>query len=206
MASNRVADTERKIIETARRMFAENGYQKTNMSDIAQEVGINRPTLHYYYRTKDKMFEAVFADLVRSFLPRIEFITTENSSLEQKIERITDEYVAVYRENPYLPQFILGEVQRDSEGLLKVMEEFGLGNFLASLRTMLEREAEAGNARKVDPRFVVMSFFGQMTFPFLTQNVVKRSCDERGEGFDEFIAQWRDSVVRQMRALLLKNM
>lgn len=51
---------ENKIIETAQQLFVKNGFTDTNMSDIAAAVGINRPTLHYYFRTKDKMFQAVF--------------------------------------------------------------------------------------------------------------------------------------------------
>ena len=47
---------ENKIIETAQQLFVKNGFTDTNMSDIAAAVGINRPTLHYYFRTKDKMF------------------------------------------------------------------------------------------------------------------------------------------------------
>ncbi|MCD8079789.1 MAG: TetR/AcrR family transcriptional regulator [Bacteroides sp.] len=49
-----VQTPEEKIIEVARRLFVENGYQKTHMSAIAAAAGINRPTLHYYYRTKEK--------------------------------------------------------------------------------------------------------------------------------------------------------
>lgn len=45
---------ENKIIETAQQLFVKNGFTDTNMSDIAAAVGINRPTLHYYFRTKIK--------------------------------------------------------------------------------------------------------------------------------------------------------
>ena len=47
---------EQRIIETAQQLFIEKGFTETSMSDIAHTVGINRTTLHYYFRTKDKMF------------------------------------------------------------------------------------------------------------------------------------------------------
>ena len=55
---------ESRIIEAAKQEFIKKGFEQTSMSDIAAVVGINRPTLHYYFRTKDKMFQAVFASIV----------------------------------------------------------------------------------------------------------------------------------------------
>lgn len=53
--TNNNEDLEKKIIEAAKELFIENGFAETSMSDIAAKVGINRPALHYYFRTKDKM-------------------------------------------------------------------------------------------------------------------------------------------------------
>ena len=65
---------ESRIIEAAKQEFIKKGFEQTSMSDIAAVVGINRPTLHYYFRTKDKMFQAVFASIVAKFLPHIDTI------------------------------------------------------------------------------------------------------------------------------------
>ena len=59
MATTEHSDLEQQIIKTAQQLFIEKGFVETSMSDIAATVGINRPTLHYYFRTKDKMFKAV---------------------------------------------------------------------------------------------------------------------------------------------------
>lgn len=63
-------DLETKIIEAAKELFIENGFAETSMSDIATKVGINRPGVHYYFRTKDKMFQAVFGSIVKSLYPK----------------------------------------------------------------------------------------------------------------------------------------
>ena len=69
--TNNNEDLEKKIIEAAKELFIENGFAETSMSDIAAKVGINRPALHYYFRTKDKMFQAVFGNIILSFIPKI---------------------------------------------------------------------------------------------------------------------------------------
>ena len=66
--TNNNEDVEKKIVEAAKELFIENGFAETSMSDIAAKVGINRPVLHYYFRTKDKMFQAVFGNIILSFI------------------------------------------------------------------------------------------------------------------------------------------
>ena len=61
---------EQKIIDTAREIFIEKGFTDTSMSEIAAKVGMNRPGIHYYFRTKDRMFQAVFGNIVLSFIPK----------------------------------------------------------------------------------------------------------------------------------------
>ena len=65
------SDLERKILEVAQETFIEKGYVETSMSEIAARVGINRPALHYYFRTKDKMFQAVFGRIILSIAPKV---------------------------------------------------------------------------------------------------------------------------------------
>ena len=66
------------------------------MSDIAARVGINRPTLHYYYRTKDKMFQAVFLSIIQSFIPKIQDVfVDDNKPFSEKIRIVVDTYLEV---------------------------------------------------------------------------------------------------------------
>ena len=88
---------ESKIIKTARRLFIEKGFAETSMSDIALEAGINRPVLHYYFRTKERMFHAVFGQIVLSFLPRLSgIIQQKEKSLPERIGEIVDVYSQIF--------------------------------------------------------------------------------------------------------------
>ena len=86
--SGATENIETRIIEAAKQEFIEKGFEQTSMSDIAAVVGINRPTLHYYFRTKDKMFQAVFASIVSNFLPHIDAIFSQDKPFEKKLEEI----------------------------------------------------------------------------------------------------------------------
>ena len=104
---------ENKIIETAQQLFVKNGFTDTNMSDIAAAVGINRPTLHYYFRTKDKMFQAVFGNIILSLAPEIQGIMVQDKPISERIGRVVDAYFKIFTDNPSLPIFIVREIERD---------------------------------------------------------------------------------------------
>ena len=63
--------TEKKILEAAKKVFIAKGMAGARMQDIADEAGINKALLHYYFRSKDKLFETIFAEIAQRFLPRI---------------------------------------------------------------------------------------------------------------------------------------
>ncbi len=123
MATTEYNDLERQIIETAQQLFIEKGFAGTSMSDIAATVGINRPTLHYYFRTKDKMFKAVFGSIVISLMPKIHDIIKLDIPFVDRMGMVLDEYIELFTKEPYLPKFICGEIQRDVNHLLEAAKE-----------------------------------------------------------------------------------
>ena len=64
-------ETEEKIIASAEKLFYQKGKAGTSMQDIADDAGINRTLLNYYFRSKDQLFEAVFRKAMGSFVPEL---------------------------------------------------------------------------------------------------------------------------------------
>lgn len=91
-------ELEYQIIETAKQLFIEKGFVETSMSDIAAKVGINRPTLHYYFRTKDRMFQAVFGSIVMSLLPKVQEIIQQELPFIDRVSLILDKYITLFTE------------------------------------------------------------------------------------------------------------
>lgn len=193
---------ELRILEAAKTLFAKNGYKKTHISDIAVAVGINRPTLHYYYRTKDMLFEAVFAQLIQSFIPKVELITTENIPIEDKVDRIIDEYISIYIDNPYLPQFVISEIQRDPDYLMSVMEKLHFDKYLQILENMIKNEIEKEKMKPIPSSVIFLSFFGQLVSPFLVKNILLKLFLKEEDNFVPFLYEWKGYVKRQMKILL----
>ena len=111
---------ENKIINAARALFIEKGYAETSMSEIATRVGINRPALHYYFRTKDKMFQAVIGGIVSSIIPKVfDALMHKEKSVAERIGVVIDAYYEMFWENPNLQMFLLRELNRDADLLIQ---------------------------------------------------------------------------------------
>lgn len=195
-------NTEQHIIEVARQVFIEKGFAETCMSDIAARAGINRPGLHYYFRTKDKMFEAVFADIVLSFIPKIHQIVSQDKPVAERIADIVGVYFNMLQKNPLLPVFVVKEIQRDARHLVNTIVRLETGLYIREIKQELLKEMQRGTIRQTPLEFVLYSFYGLVTVPFLTKPLMDIIIESSEADFGQRLQVWKEQVIRQMIALL----
>lgn len=202
MVTTEYNDLERQIIETAQQLFIEKGFAGTSMSDIAATVGINRPTLHYYFRTKDKMFKAVFGSIVISLMPKIHDIIKLDIPFVDRMGMVLDEYIELFTKEPYLPKFICGEIQRDVNHLLEVAKELQFEAALSLVKDTLLAEMEAGKIKKVPLPMVFLTFYSLLTYPFLVRNLITTLFLDNEEDFTSFLQEWKQHIITELTNLL----
>lgn len=128
MKSNKIEkDTESKILEAAKRVFVQKGLDGARMQEIADEAGINKALLHYYFRSKEKLFMTIFKVELNSFFPRlIPVLLSPDMTHEQKIRHFVEEYIDLFLKNPFLPAFVLREVNRNPQIIAQFIGESGI--------------------------------------------------------------------------------
>ncbi|WP_418697052.1 TetR/AcrR family transcriptional regulator [Bacteroides sp.] len=193
---------EKKIIETAQQLFMKNGFTETNMSDIAVAVGINRPALHYYFRTKDKMFQAVFGNIIRSLAPEIQEIMLQDKPIAERIGKVIDAYFNTFSHNPYLPIFMVREIERDMSHLVETARELQLECYFQEIINGLQNEMNSGKLKQVPLYFVFLTFYGLLVFPFLTKKLSSSIFLDKDEDFDKMLIGWKSQIITQMEHLL----
>ena len=192
---------EQKIIEAAKATFLKKGFKDTNMSDIAAEVGLTRPAMHYYFRTKERLFQAVFGDILMTFLPKVSGIITSDTPLEEKIGAIAVAYLAILKENPQLPMFLMKEAMRDFEGFVQMALGINISQAGNNVFSAIESEMEAGKIKKVPIIEIFYTFYGLVAMPFLTMPIASHIFGQAQ--IDELLNErWRTHVVRHMMILL----
>ena len=194
---------EEKIIEVAKALFIEKGYAETSMSEIAAKAGINRPGLHYYFRTKDKMFEAVFGDILLSIVPKIfDIISQKDMNIERRIEEMIDTYYALFIDNPKLPMFMIREINRDANLLIKTATQLNIHEKFRHSLDSIEQEMKEGKLKQVPIRFMFYNISSLLTIPFLTQDLTYSILLEEGETFEDMLEEWKPYIIKQLLNLI----
>lgn len=200
MSNNKI---EENIINAARTEFVKHGYECTSMSEIAARAGINRPTLHYYFRTKEKMFQAVFGDIVETFIPDIQSIAESDLPFIDKLKAIIDKYIATFAQNPDVPCFIINEIERDPQHLLATAQELHYDKFLKTLHQSMLKEIEAGKIKPIAPEKMFCTFYGLLVFPIVSKKVTKIIFfDNQESDYQEFMQNWKEHIIRIMQNLI----
>lgn len=192
---------EQRIIEAAKQVFIEQGYARTNMSDIAARVGIKRSGLHYYFRTKQRMFEAVFSDLVLSFIPSIHNVILKDAPIRERISEMVDIYFDVFLKEPHFPLFIAQEIQRDAPHLFDTVCKLELGQYASRIREALQEEMRLHRIRQLPIEFLFYHFYGLVVFPFLVRPLAEIAFGTTDD-FRAKLQAWKTHVVRQMEYML----
>ena len=159
--------TEEKILQAARKVFVRKGMAGARMQDIADEAGINKALLHYYFKNKAILFEVIFMQAAQKLFPRINEIFTGDLPLFEKIERFCEEYIDIIMENPYLPLFVINEINQNPDLFFeKLMNGKTRPNPEKFLQQM-EREVKKGNIHKVSPLQLLVHLISLTIFPFV---------------------------------------
>lgn len=196
-------DMEFRILEAAKDVFMEKGFAETSMGDIAARVGINRPSLHYYFRTKDRIFQAAFGMIIQKIVPKVEeFITAKDVPISERVASLVDVYYEIFKNNPTLPLFIVREINRDVNYIIDTIHNTPIRMTLMKIVTSLRKEMADGKLNTVPLSVLFCTFYGAMAFPFLTKNLYERMLGDEEGTFNELLEQWKPYVVRQMDNLL----
>jgi TetR/AcrR family transcriptional regulator len=187
-------DTESAILEAANTVFIRNGFEGTSMQQIADEAGINKALLHYYFRSKDKLFEAVFISAFSKISPMVMEVMQSGTDLFDKITRFIDYYMNLLQTYPQIPLFILHELKRNPDHLVEVVQSSGInpGVFIS----FVEEEVKKGTIRPVDPMHLMVNMLAMCIFTFAAQpmifNVIFRADQEK---FDHFMRTRKEEVT-----------
>ena len=161
--------TEEKILTAAKKVFVRSGMTGARMQDIADEAGINKAMLHYYFRNKEKLFEVIFREAAAKLFPKLNLVFESDLSLFEKIERFTVQYIDVILENPYLPLFVLNEINRDPEAFLSHIWQRENMPRPEKFLDQIEREIKKGNIKRISPLQLLLNLISLCIFPFMAR-------------------------------------
>ena len=179
------ATTEQRILEAAKRVFHRKGFEGASMQEIADEAGINKALLHYYYRNKENLFNGVFLEAFQALFQRIFTVLGSDISMEEKIRMIFSTYIGMLQENSYIPWFILNSLHREPEKIAEMMTSSGIApdDIFRKLKKSMKKE----KIKDPDYRQLIINIISLSVFPIVGKPLIKLVFNFSEAEFDRFI-------------------
>ncbi|MCO5231647.1 MAG: TetR/AcrR family transcriptional regulator [Chitinophagales bacterium] len=184
-------ETEAIIKQAARKVFLQKGLAGARLQEIADEAGIGRTSLHYYYRNKEKLFNAVFSDNFLEIKRRIPYQQEEDLPLEDILIQFTKEYFSNAIKNPELDLFLLNEFCARPESMLNLIKGHEVTQFiLQAFEKSIQKGKLKGNAQQHFITFISVTFF-----PFAAKNMIQQMLQCSEEDYLQYMQSREDYIV-----------
>jgi len=165
-------NNEHKILEAAKTIFQKKGMAGARMQEIADSAGINKALLHYYYRSKQMLFEAVFFQAFGLIAPKLGEVLNSEISLFDKIKLFTKGYISFAIAHPYLPRFIIQELNQNPDFAEKLIQHNSFPN-IDIFKNQIETAVKNGKIRAISPEQLFINIMSLTVFPFIGAPLLK---------------------------------
>lgn len=188
-----LSETELRILDAAKKVFVEKGFDGASMQDIANEAGINKALLHYYFRKKEFLFKAIFKQALHSFIPNLLQVIQSNEPVRVKLKLFVENYIDMLLLNPHIPVFILHELSRRPENLVSVIKEMGVNPSLI-LQNMEKGIAEAGGT-SYPTKHLLVNMLAMCIFPIAAKPILTMMLfSGNDEEYQKFVSERKQLV------------
>ncbi|MEO8666737.1 MAG: TetR/AcrR family transcriptional regulator [Ignavibacteria bacterium] len=188
-------NTEQRILNSAKKIFHKKGLGGARMQEIADDAGINKAMLHYYFRSKEKLFDAVFEEALKKFLPKVKELLNVELPLFRKIEYFVEHYISHLHENAHVPFFIIYEINQNPGKFSKYLikkTDLSPVVFMNQINEAIAKKT----IDSIDPRQLMVNMVSMCIFPFLWKPIIMKIFGMTEKNFNEFIQSRKKEIPR----------
>lgn len=199
------ADAQSRILDAADAVFVRHGIDGARMQEIANQAGVNKALLHYYFRSKEDLAKAVWFRVASSFVPGVFQMLASDYSLDEKIDRFVDVYHATLTRHPYLIAYVISEAARRPE----LVDEFytperrrAARRMIAKLSRQIDEQVEEGAIAAVSVEQFITTLVGSCLFPFAARPMLAAVLGLGTKKFDDFMNQRKRDLPKFLKRAL----
>ena len=193
-------NTEQAILAAAEKEFMNKGYAMTKTTEIAKAAGVTHAMLHYYFRTKENLFDMVFRKKAALMASSFINIVDNDLSFFEKLRLAIEAHFDYIAQSPKLPLFILSEIAGNEERLTILKNIFIpiLGETTSSLSKSINEEVAKGTIRPITPLDLIIDVVALNAFVFIAQPILKLLTEANRIEYQDFLNHRREENVQLM--------
>ena len=188
---------EDKIIAAAADEFEDKGFNGARMQQIADKAGINKALVHYYFRSKEKLFEKVFLIVTQRAFKKLATALSDSGSVFEKIENFFNMHQDLLWKNRNFPIFFLNEVNRNPNLIKKIFEKSELdSNILNFIKQINEEKTQGKICKNVEPINLIVNIISLSIFPYIGELVLTEVMQRLNSDYGTFLQQHRQKMAQ----------
>ena len=181
-------ESKERILDAAHAIFLRRGTVSARTQEIADEAGVNKALLHYYFGSKEALAEEVFRSAIGNFFPRVFGILESEIALEEKAPLVISTYLDFLSAHPYLPGYVASEMHVHPERIVAVFGGRGPAP-LDVLRRQIADGVAAGSLLPISAEQFVVNLISLIVFPFFVRPALEFVLQLEGDRFTALIEE-----------------
>ncbi|MCF8272618.1 MAG: TetR/AcrR family transcriptional regulator [Flavobacteriaceae bacterium] len=187
-------NTETEILIAAKEIFQQKGMAGARMQEIADKAKINKALLHYYYRSKQLLFEAVFKSAFSLLAPQLNKVLNDDSDLFEKIRKFTENYVSFVIRHPYLPNFVVQELNKNPELVQKLRSEKNFPS-IEKFKLQVSDAINQGIIKPIEAEQLFINIISLNIFPFIGEPLLMALVNVDKESYNKILENRKTEVA-----------
>jgi len=186
--------TEIEILNAAKEVFQQKGMAGARMQEIADRAHINKALLHYYFRSKQLLFEAVFKSAFKLLAPQLNKVLNDDSDLFEKIRSFTESYVSFVIKHPYLPNFVIQELSKNPDFVQKLRAEKNFPT-IDKFKIQVNDAINQGIIKPIEAEQLFINIISLNVFPFIGEPLLMALANIDKESYDKILKKRKTEVA-----------
>ena len=186
--------TRDRILDAAHTVFLRQGTAAARTQEIADEAGVNKALLHYYFGTKEALAAAVFERVAGEFFSRIFATLRSELELEDKVRQLIGAYLEFLPARPYVVGYIVTELHAGRGWAEQLFARRGPMP-LDLLERQIQARVESGTMRPIPVQQFVVNLISLIVFPFVARPVLEHVLRLDGPRFAAFVEERKRTLA-----------
>jgi TetR/AcrR family transcriptional regulator len=193
MGADELIQTEKLIKEKAKKLFFQKGFLDATTQEIADEAGVNRALIHYYFRSREQMLDILLEETIQEKKERVTRILTSELPFKEKIAQYINAVVDHGLEYPYLENFIISETARHPDKLKNLCTRYPRKS-TDLISEQLAQEIKKKKLAPISPEHFMVNLVALCNYPLLAKSVLKTVHGMTDAAYKKFLTE-RKKVI-----------
>lgn len=196
---------EQDILIAAEEEFLTKGYDGARTTSIAQKAGVTHAMLHYYFRTKEQLFERIIEQKFSTVGMSIASVIADKSlPIVDRIIHAAGVHFDIAAKDPKLPAFMIHEILSDPERSTVMREKVKWITLSVhqNLQAQLDMAENRGEIRKVDASDLLLDIISLNVFSILIYPFMSQVADGFLPNYQDFVAKRKAEIADIIRRKL----